>query len=135
MAGLVSSPETAGMWAGMRVSRGRGSPNARAPTPIEGTASGAATATEGEEEDGRGGPQAEVVAGEGVILEAREGVILETLLTPLAALMQPSRSGARCRLLRLNVLPHAHPDAFAMARAARALTGGTQFTCFTSLLY
>jgi hypothetical protein len=73
-------------------------------------------------------------AGEGAVLEAREGVILETLLTPLAAVLQPARSGARCRLLRLNWLPHAPPDSFAMARAARALSGGTQCTCFTRLL-
>jgi hypothetical protein len=83
-----------------------------------------------------GGQGWHAVAEDGAVLEGREGVILETLLTPLAAVLQPARAGARCRLLRLNSLPHAPPDSFAMARAARALTGGTpQCTCFTRVLY
>ena len=55
----------------------------------------------------------------------RERVLLEKLLTPLAAVLQPAGYGASSRPLRLNTA--ACGDAFVMARAARAVAGAGRF--------
>ena len=55
----------------------------------------------------------------------RERVLLEKLLTPLAAVLQPAAYGASCRPLRLNAA--ACGDGFVMSRATRALAGAASF--------
>ena len=55
----------------------------------------------------------------------REGVVLERLLTPLSAVLQPAVYGESSRVLRFNA--SAHMDAFAMARAACAVAGAGRF--------
>lgn len=52
-------------------------------------------------------------------------MLLEKLLTPLAAVLQPAPYGAGCRPLRIKAA--ACGDGFVMARAARALAGAGRF--------
>ena len=63
-------------------------------------------------------------AGSGVQM-GRERVLLEKLLTPLAAVLQSAAYGASCRPLRLNAA--ACGDGFVMSRATRALAGAASF--------
>lgn len=69
LAMLASSPETAGKWAGMRVSKGRGSPlRLRSPAAFGSTAISSAATTDEEGGGGGGDTTGVSVAGEGVVL-------------------------------------------------------------------
>jgi len=55
----------------------------------------------------------------------KEGVVLERLLTPLVALLQPAAYGPSSRGLRLNA--GAYKDIFVISRSAKALAGVVRF--------